>query len=459
MWIKHGARAALNAVILYVITGCSSGYDRPQKEHTFTGNLTDEQRSQANYNKRVRDRIVKEEKAMQFQRLSVKIAKLSSDAPYAGLGFLPNNTTAYTVQRDARATIFSPQGGLTPLDQLAKRVDRAQLAAPRSNRILGLSAHGTQAVWNAGNLSQQLVLRPQKSTFGRVKMFDSEPVSGGRYLVTASEGGLMERWSLSSGNRVSAVKFSAYQPRQIARNISVNRVIFGTNDGQVRIWRGGHGSDFQYSHSGPILELVCIPKRNLIASVGKDGRIILFDMMKRQIVLSRQFTKADYQLVVSKDERRIIASPAVGAPIAIDLQTFKASFVRHVPTNITTKVEFGASSDFAISQHGGSGMMFWNLSRAKPLTYKLAPQARGKPMDFSVSEYANVAAILTNKDFIEYWDIGTKKYLGPAFRSRNAGIARFEISADANWLLVGLTDGRIIRLRVSYGEDAPVDLE
>ena len=354
-------RIASLCALVVAAAACSSGDRRPQKEHTFTGNLTDAQRAQAGHNKRVRDRIEAEESAALYKRLDVKIAKLDSNAPYAGLGFLPNNSVGYVVQRDSQAALFTYKGTLTKLDRLVKRVDHAELAGPGSNRILGLSAHGSQAAWNAGNLTQQIILRPQKTTFDRVKMFDSQPVSQGSYLVTASEGGLLETWSLASGNRMRAVRFANFQPRQIGRNISVNRVIFGTNDGQVRIWRGGSGSDFQYQHSGPLLELLCIPKHNLIGSVGKDGQVILYDMTKRQVVFSQQFPKADYQLVLSDDEAHLIAAPAVGFPMAINLATLKSSKVRHTLTNLTTKVEFGTSRAKCLSPINLSPRLLGNL--------------------------------------------------------------------------------------------------
>ena len=176
-------------------------------------------------------------------------------------------------------------------------------------------------------------------------------------------------------------------------------------------------------------------------------------------MLSEQFSKADYQLVLSQDERRLIVSPALGAPMAIDLQTLKATRVRNVPAKITSKVAFGASSDYAVSQHGGRGLMFWNFSRATPIIFKLIPQTREEPVDFSMARQTNVAAVLTSNNVIEYWDVATRKYLGPAFRSSGASVAGFALSDDARWLLIGLTDGQLVRMRVAYAEDEPVYLD
>jgi len=121
------------------LSACGSGYDRPQKEHTFTGNLTEAQRAQAPYNSRIRDRISDQETAEQYKRLVVKIAKLESDSPFAGLGFLPHKSVAYAVQRDSHAALFSHNGKLNKLDKLLTHVDRAEIAGDHGTRILGLS--------------------------------------------------------------------------------------------------------------------------------------------------------------------------------------------------------------------------------------------------------------------------------------------------------------------------------
>jgi len=182
-------------------------------------------------------------------------------------------------------------------------------------------------------------------------------------------------------------------------------------------------------------------------------------MSKRKVIMSQQFPKADYQLVLSDDQRRLVASPAVGQPIAIDIKAATAFKVRHTPTNLTTKVGFTAASDYALSQHGANGVMLWNLSRTRPTTYPLSPHAPGKALDFAIAEHSNLAAILTDKNYLEYWDVSTRKYLGPAMRSIGTSIAKFELSDDGKWLAVGLTDGRIMRQRVAFDEKTAVVIE
>lgn len=445
-------------ILLAILVGCSSSTGT-QKELTYTREITDKHSDGGGIKPAaLRKQLLAEYEQVQRDRLGYHEAQFSSSAAILRVGFTPGSDQAYAVQRDGVAVMLDASGQLTELDRQVKRLDRVIDGGPSSNRIIGLSANGLLAAWNLSNLSQQLVIRPQQTTFDQVKLFDAEPLSHGRYVATASEGGLMEIWSLTSGHLIRSGRLKNIQPRQIAKNATSDYIPIGTNSGDVRVWSRGNSSTLLYQHSGPILNLEYLSHHNMIASVGKDGLFQLYSIPQRKVVFTHLFRKADYHLFVSQDERKIVAAPAVGRAIAVDLNTLKSSPLT-APVKISvSELDFAASNIHALSRHLASGLAMWNFGGGSPGRGQLHAEAPGLAYRYHIAADTNVAVILTDENYMEYWDISLNKYLGPALHSTNAEVTAFAINPDASTLIVTLSDGRILHQKVLFGGNRPIEV-
>lgn len=452
----------LSLVVVFCTAGCSKNL--PQRELTFTGKLNDEQRRSAEKkpwlaSKSLRAKAAKENRAQLYEKLEVKTADFEAEESLAGLGFIPGTADAYAVYRDGTAGLILEGGEVIKLDKLSERIDRVKMGGRAQTVVLGLASHGSQAAWDSADLSRQLTLRPQKTTFGQARVYDSKPIKHSHYLAAATEGGLLELWSLVSGNIANSVRFEGVQPREIARNNQGERIIFGTNSGEVRFWSGNDHSHVLYTHAGPVLEIVNMPRRGLIASSAKDGTLKIYSKRAKRVLYARQFSKALYRIVVSKNERWVVAIPATGLPVAFNLdEEGLATSLYKFPVHTIEKAEFLPGDQYMLIKYASKGVFLWDMRGREPVQGAFVSSIEDGAKDFHIAQKAKISAVLQGERRIGYWDPEYGRIMGGGLISARP-VERFAISEDGRWLLAGLVGGGLVRMRVMTGREFTIPVE
>lgn len=376
--------------------------------------------------------------------LNLTIHNPKPEGALVDVGFFPGRTDGYAVFRDGTAVHLTDAGRMVALDNLTPRIDRVIVAGPSRRRIIGLNPRGTNAAWNTANLTQQLVLRPQDTTFAQRQVFDSEPIEGA-YLATATEGGRLELWSLISGNLVHASNLNGIQPRSIAPSSPRGSVVFGTDAGEVRVWDGSGNTRLLYAHSGPVLNIQLLPRHGLIISASKDGTVKVFNRYHGTIVAETVFSRAVYALEISPYEKYVLIIPANGVPRLIDLDTMAVERLRGHPGGITTDFQFMGDGR-GVSQQGAREVLTWNVDLALPMG-AIPVQFGDQITDFAIAATQNLVVMATSDDVLQYYDLVTKEIIRTALKL-STPIASVAVSDNGEWALVALSDGRVIRMQV-----------
>ena len=366
-------------------------------------------------------------------RIGLVILGPPSEATPIGFGFVPGTHQTYVVFDDGSARLFRGSGDFVELESFAPRLSEVLLAGPNRQRIVGFTNRGTWSSWNSANLSQQLLLRPQQATFTQTRVLDVARVSDSPVLATATEGRRMELWSLVSGNLSTASMLpEGIQPRVIMPDSRRNRIVFGTQTGDVRIWNGRRTTTRLYQHQARVLSITRVGNRGIYASA--DGRLA-------------------------------VVVPALGAPGAFGPTMEDAAKMASPPApRYADGIFLSDNRHFMARQIDGS-INIWDVERQTLLRrYNMLidndnPAARRQSamvVDFATAVQQDVV-LLTNDNLVQMSGLTRPGGFGTILTSetRLAGIAT---SSDGRMAMVCLENGQIVRFRIVRDISGPIPI-
>ena len=392
------------------------------------------------------------------QRLDFVVLVQSASAPFAGVGFVEGATMGYAITADGAGGFFPDGQARLPLEQIAPRIARAEPAGVRGRRLFGLSHNGTMMAWNPDNMSQQVILRPQNSTFGQVHLFDAEPLRGSDSVAAAVQGKRLELWSLVSGNRIASAEVPGGQPRVIGTGSAPGAVVYGTDLGDVRIWRGGGRADYLYRHDGPVLDITVDRVGGRILSAAKDGTVTIRERDGR-VSTPVIFPHAARQVLADPGGRFALALPARGAPRLIDLQDGK---------NIALDVGRSGRADDPVFLPGGRGLLMrlgpdrlghWPLVlRGNPREFRPRIDPGKGVMAFAAAAAQDVLLLGTGAGRVEYWSLSRRVYLGTALAAP-VGIDRLAVDPSGRRVIASLANREVVSFDLDPAQAEPIRLD
>ena len=466
------------------LAACSSGadigqYGLPQQERIYRGDLTAQER-QALAAAHPQTEAELEREAQWRARHEAKTVQLTTlgqprQEPVVAFGFVGDGTDAYVVFRDGAAWLFSSQGPAQELERLAPRLDGAFLAGPDRDLIVGNAPRGTLTVWSTENDGQQLILRPQNATFNQDWALDTAPIEGERMIAVAAERRRLELWSLLSGRMVRSTTFDEnIQPAAVMPNSQEQAVVFGTLRGEILEWNGNSNPKFLYAHKGQVIAIRSVGQQ-YIASVGRDGKLFVYDRNADEVVLEEGFPRSVYQLYVGPNERFVVAVPAIGEPVAVDLESLE---VRPLSTSRETRLSdggFARSGDLFLARSLDGDLIIWDLETAEPIGALRpidSPAARQQidvfaervdepgpwgsgfnqgdanrdVVDYAVNEAEGILAVASDFE-VSYFSLDTLQPIRVALVS-DKQIAGVAVSPVGQKLLVGYSDGEFLSMLI-----------
>lgn len=450
------------AGIAIALTGC--GRDIPQERHSHVREATAaeiaELRERQNSLSRSERQRLEEGEQAKIRRV-LRFAELvsSSDAAFAGIGFVQGEDIGYAIARDGAGGLFPRTQATLPLEAIAPRLDKVIAAGPRGRTLVGVTNAGTLMSWNTENTSQQVVLRPQQSTFSQIRTFDVQALSGTHRIVAAVEGRRLEVWDLRSGNRVSMRRLANEQPRRIARGSRPGRVIFGTNTGQVRIWRGGSGFDLLFATNGPILDLEIDPTGRFILAAAKDGTVHLRRCCTSGAQQVAIFPFAAREVLFSPDGRQALALPARGAPLLIDTATGEAQSLA-ISGNLRAHDPqfYGNTGSFSM-RLGSRGLGLWQQpNRRAPVEFRARYAPERGIVAHAISRKHDLVILGTGGNRVEYWSLSRRMHLGDALRS-DTGISEIHVDPSGKRIMVAFADRKIIAFDIDPAQSSPIRMQ
>ncbi len=387
------------------------------------------------------------EQTEQAQELNLQDHQTEANGPLVAAGFFAGRHDGYVVWRDGTVGFINSSGNLQILDRLPTRLDKALISG---RQIIGLNSNGTMGAWNTSNLSQQVIIRPQDTTFNQSRVFDAVATSSGS-LILAAEGERLERWSLASGNRLTSGKLRDVQPRAIAPNSERQSVVYGSLSGAIHHSRGWEAGQVICRHNGPVLAVHWLKTRNQVLSSGKDGSVLLCDMKTSKVLWSYDLHHPAYEIIVSEDEGYAAIIPALGRPLVLDLHSRMGKVLTTRPRRSTTRFVFTRDGN-AISQHGASELNLWRVNRGASLG-QISLDKSGEITGFAVASPQNRVAVLRDDTHVSWFDLNSRRNLGVALVS-GTKISSIALSDDGQKMLLVLIDGGVLTLDAPYNQSS-----
>ena len=448
---------AVAGLCLLMLAACGSSL--PQARHTHTGAAGPDEiarlRSAPGLTAEQAARLKAGEQQALRQQLDFAVLVQSSTAPYVGVGFVKGRTMGYAVARDGAGGLFPDGTARVPLEQIAPRLDRVMPAGAHGRHVLGVSPNGTMMAWNPDNMSQQVVLRPQNSTFGQVHLFDAQPILGANSVATAVQGNRLEIWSLASGNRQASSEVPGGQPRVIARGSVAGAVVYGTDTGEVRIWRRGGGADLLHAHGGPVLDLEVDRKGGRILSAAKDGTVHLWSRQgeMRQVAA---FGHAARRVLADPGGDFMLAVPAKGAPRLIHMPSGKGVALNVGPSGRAEDPVFLPGGRGLLMRLGVDGLAHWPLAlRGVPRIFAPKVEPGKGVVSFDMATAQDVLILATGAGRVEYWSLTRKVYLGTALVAPG-GIDRVAVDPSGRRVIVSLANREVVGFDLDPAQAQPI---
>lgn len=386
------------------------------------------------------------------RRMELAVLGTPAEATPIGYGFIPGSGQSYVVFDNGTARLFSAGGGLTGLERFAPRLDHVFLAGPGQRRIVGAAHRGTASSWNSANLSQQLILRPQETTFAQRRVLDMARVADAPVLAAATEGRRLELWSLVSGNLSRASEMpDGIAPRTIMPDSPRGGIVFGTETGDVRVWSGRRQTRLLHRHSARVLSLSRLGSRAIL-STGQDGRAALYDRQTGQVSAAVGFDRAVYEAIVAPGGRLAMVLPTLGLPVLFDA-AIAATVALTGPSGARYAAgRFSQDGRFFGARHIDGVVTLWDLSRGTGRSLRLLAPGAASPAEGSSPALgfafaaAQGLALVADDHAVQLFDLETRRPLGTALTSE-VPIAGLEATAEGDRVLVCLSDGRLLRFR------------
>lgn len=448
------------AFLCLLLAACGSAL--PQARHTHVGAAGPEEvarlRAAPGLTAEQAARLKAGEQKALRQQLDFAVLVQSSAAPFVGVGFVKGRTMGYAMARDGAGGLFPEGSALMPLEQIAPRLDRVMPAGAQGRHLLGVSPNGTMMAWNPDNTSQQVILRPQASTFGQVHLFDAQPILGANSVAAAVQGNRMEIWSLTSGNLQASAELPGGQPRVIARGSVAGSVVYGTDTGEVRIWRRGSGSELLHSHGGPVLDLEVDRAGGRILSAAKDGSVRVWSRGGKMSEVAR-FSHAARRVLADPGGNFMLAVPAQGAPRLIDLRSGQG-----VALNVGTRGRaddpvFLPGGQGLLMRLGTNGLAHWPLALlGEPRVFVPRTEPGKGVVSFDMATGRDVLVLGTGAGRVEYWSLSRKTYLGTALVAP-VGIDRVAVDPSGQRVIVSLANREVVGFDLNPAQTQPLWIE
>lgn len=438
--------------VVSLLQGCGDGLS-PQAQRTVTTPLTAEQRAALDnrgpfLSSLQRDRLAEAEQKQALAALDLKVLGIPQTSAALGFGFAGRREVPFHVFRDGKAFVYPNGSTQVALDVGSTRIHEVFLAGASDQYIIGASNNGTQMSWNADRTASQLVLRPQQSTFGRVRAYDFAATRNSSHLIQAVEGQGLERWSLVSGNRTTLTRIEDGQPRALLNDSHSSRVVFGTQDGAVREWHNSHSHEL-YRHQGPVLELAADPRLRYIVSASKDGTVLIYERSSRTIVHQMTFRSAVYSIKTACDGRYVIAQPSVGHPVVYDTVRKLQRDYRAYSDKLVEEISVLCGREELLILSGDGVLSRWDL-RLGLQRDPIKPFVGGRIRTIALHERSHRLALVTNLNRIEIWNLNDLSYITAPLQA-DPTIYRIKFPASGRRLLALLDEGHMLNMLVPTG--------
>lgn len=440
-------RTMLAALSSFSVASCAGLL--PQEELTFTGPLDPYRRPRTEAEMR---RLAAFQQKEIRRSLHASMFQADTTAAFADFGYTPGSRMGYAVFRDGQALLLPNGRARLDLERIAQRTDSVLLAGAHGRTVVGFTPRGTLMSWDPDRTSRQLVLRPQQTTFGQKRVLDAVGLRDTNSLAVATEGGGIETWSLISGNRLSSAQLREFQPRRFAKGCRSNRVVFGTNSGEVRLWTGGRGSKRLYQHSGPVLHLQILPSGAVISSA-KDGTAKLGSLSGGNAFTLATFSSAVYDIVVAPGGRHALIIPSEGMPRIVDIATKSAPRLLTLGLRQARAAVVFPSYGLAFTQHLSGHVLGWSLQNGAQLRAISLP-ARAEGM-VGIIRRGEIIIHTADSEIYRY-TVATRQLSTPLLRSQ-IPIVGVRTDQQGTQIMVALADNRLITFDNNPNQASPLE--
>lgn len=264
-------------------------------------------------------------------------------------------------------------------------------------------------------------------------------------LLSATRGGELVVWEISSGNTIASLDRHRHTVRSLVALGHKSLIAAGDDGGNIFIWdpTRKHVTDRLSGHNGAVMALAPSPDHKWLASGGRDGRIIIWDLAAQghSRVLASNLGRID-ALSVSPDGRKIAAGTIRGDVHVISTETGRTLWQLKELGGLVKSTVFSPNGRWLAAAGLGDGIVVWSASDGSMIR-KLVSQRPGAVNTLRFSHDGHRLFSGDTSGMVLVWDVSKGTLTTSGYR-HNGPVSDLALTADGKTLASASSDKTLI---------------
>lgn len=277
----------------------------------------------------------------------------------------------------------------------------------------------------------------------------------GLLAVTAGQDRVVRAWDAASGRMIRELKGHQGPVTAVAFDARLGRVVSGSHDGSLRIWRLDDDGSEELAGPGDPISVVALFRDNTHALCGSsDGTVLLWDLEHRRLERRWDAHPRGITFVAANSSGTMAVTGSTDGLLKTwQLPTCSLMRSMHAHADGITAGAMSSDSRYLVTGGGDGSLRLWSLAETKLLQTIEAHSARTRSVQ--ILETAGLVVTAGYDRYVRVWRFPD---LSPiAGFAADSAVAAVDASDDGSMLVAGDAQGAVHFLRLERASLEPCD--